>query len=305
MNAKKNSLGRGLGALIEGANVPKEIVEAVEVGNEVDLALIDVNPFQPRQAFDEEALQELATSIRQLGIIQPVTLRKLDNGRFQIIAGERRLRASKIAGLKKIPAFVRSADDQAMLELALVENIHRADLNSIEVAISYQRLIDECNLTQELLSDRVGKKRATISNYLRLLKLPAEIQLGIREEKLTMGHARALISIDETEKQIEVYHHLVIENLSVREVEDLVRNINVPINTEGTDKKSSEKSNKIDRPELNKDYEGLRNQLSKHFSSQVEFKRNIKGSGKIIISFRSDEELERIIATFDTKVNLE
>ena len=303
MSAKKNSLGRGLGALIEDANVPNEIIQAVELGNEVDLALIDVNPFQPRQAFDEESLQELAISIKQLGIIQPVTVRKLDSGRFQIIAGERRLRAAKIAGLTKIPAFIRSADDQAMLELALVENIHRADLNSIEVAISYQRLIEECNLTQELLSDRVGKKRATIANYLRLLKLPAEIQLGIREEKLTMGHARALISIDETNRQIEVYHHLINENLSVREVEDLVRTINEPANIDKLDKTAPEKGNKFDKPELSKDYEELRNRLSKYFSSQVEFKRNRKGAGKIVISFQSDEELERIIATFDNKVN--
>ncbi len=303
MNAKKNSLGRGLGALIEEANVPREIAEAVEVGNEVNLTLIDVNPFQPRQAFDEDALQELAVSIKQLGIIQPVTLRKLENGRFQVIAGERRLRAAKIAGLTKIPAFVRSADDQAMLELALVENIHRADLNSIEIAISYQRLIEECSLTQELLSDRVGKKRATIANYLRLLKLPAEIQLGIREEKLTMGHARALISINESEKQIEVFHHLINENLSVREVEDLVRILNEPIKNDGQDKTTHEKSNKTDKAELSKDYEELRDRLSKHFSSDVEFKRNNKGAGKIIISFHSDEELERIIATFDTKAN--
>jgi ParB family chromosome partitioning protein len=190
-----------------------------------------------------------------------------------------------------------------MLELALVENIHRADLNSIEIAISYQRLIEECSLTQELLSDRVGKKRATIANYLRLLKLPAEIQLGIREEKLTMGHARALISINESEKQIEVFHHLINENLSVREVEDLVRILNEPIKNDGQDKTTHEKSNKTDKAELSKDYEELRDRLSKHFSSDVEFKRNNKGAGKIIISFHSDEELERIIATFDTKAN--
>jgi ParB family transcriptional regulator, chromosome partitioning protein len=185
MSARKNALGRGLGALIEGANVTKEIVQAVEANNEIELSLIDVNPFQPRQNFDEEELQELAISIKQLGVVQPVTLRQLDNGRYQLIAGERRVRAARIARLEFIPAFVRSADDQGMLEMALVENIHRTDLNPVEVAVSYQRLVDECNLTQESLSDRVGKKRSTIANYLRLLKLPAEILLGLREEKIS------------------------------------------------------------------------------------------------------------------------
>jgi ParB family chromosome partitioning protein len=293
MNAKKNSLGRGLGALIEDATLPREIVQAVEADNEVEISLIEVNPFQPRKKFDEEELQELATSIRQIGIIQPITLRKLENGRFQIIAGERRFRAAKIAGLTTVPAFIRSADDQGMLEMALVENIHRSDLNSIEVAISYQRLIDECALTQESLSDRVGKKRATIANYLRLLKLPAEIQLGLREEKLSMGHARALISIDDIDKQLEIYNKATLENLSVREVEELVRLLNEPEKSSVSLKKGKEESS------LSQEYEGLRHHLTKHFNVPVDFKRNEKGSGKIIISFKSDEELERIIATLD------
>jgi len=299
MNAKKNALGRGLGALIEDSTIPKEIVQAVEASNEINLSLIDVNPYQPRQDFDQEALQELSISIKQLGIIQPITLRSLDNGRYQIIAGERRFRASKLAGLTKVPAFIRSADDQGMLELALVENIHRADLNAIEVAISYQRLIDECSLTQELLSDRVGKKRATIANYLRLLRLPAEIQVGLREEKLSMGHARALISVDDSVKQIELFNKTVDEKLSVREVEELVRLLNEPIS-------KIEQSPKKEKPESSEDtheYEDLRHHLSKYFNSQVEFKRSGKGAGKIIISFKTDEDLERIISVLDSKVN--
>lgn len=294
MNVRKNSLGRGLGALIEDASEPvaKEIIQAVEATNEIGIDTIEVNPFQPRQQFDEEALQELSVSIKQLGVIQPITVRKIGENKYQLIAGERRFRAAKLAGLKKLPAYVRSADDQAMLELALVENIHRADLNAIEVAISYNRLIEECSLTQESLSDRVGKKRSTIANYLRLLKLPATIQLGIREEKLSMGHARALISIDDNDKLLDVYNHIINEGLSVREVEELVRNIDKP--KEVKEKKTSE-------PELSKEYEDLRQHLAKHFNAPVEFKRTPKGAGKIVISFKSDEELEKIIAVLDSR----
>lgn len=294
MNAKKNSLGRGLGALIEEANIPKEIVQAVEANNEVSLSLIDVNPFQPRQHFKEEELQELAISIKQLGVVQPVTLRQLSDGKYQLIAGERRVRAARIAGLEKIPAFIRSADDQAMLELALVENIHRSDLDAIEVALSYQRLIDECNLTQENLSDRVGKKRSTIANYIRLLKLPAEIQIGIREEKISMGHARALVTIEDTDKQLSIFHQVIENNLSVREIEELVRNLD-------KEPEPAKKVQKKETVEPDKDYEELRAHLSKYFDSPVEFKRSEKGSGKIIISFKSDEELEKIIAVLDKK----
>jgi ParB family chromosome partitioning protein len=294
MNAKKNSLGRGLGALIEEANIPKEIVQAVEANNEVSLSLIDVNPFQPRQHFKEEELQELAISIKQLGVVQPVTLRQLSNGKYQLIAGERRVRAARIAGLEKIPAFIRSADDQAMLELALVENIHRSDLDAIEVALSYQRLIDECNLTQENLSERVGKKRSTIANYIRLLKLPDEIQIGIREDKISMGHARALVTIEDADKQLSIFHQVIENNLSVREIEELVRNLD-------KEPEPAKKVQKKETVEPDKDYEELRAHLSKYFDSPVEFKRSEKGSGKIIISFKSDEELEKIIAVLDKK----
>jgi ParB family chromosome partitioning protein len=217
MNAKKSALGRGLGALIEDVetnnNKPAESVASI---NEIDIHAIEINPFQPRKTFDEDALQELASSIRQLGIIQPITVRKINGEKFQLITGERRFRASQLAGLETIPAYVRIADDQAMLELALVENIQREDLDAIEVAISYQRLIDECNLTQENMSDRVGKKRSTIANYLRLLKLPAEIQAGIRQKKITMGHARALVNVEDVEKQLSIFHHVMEQDLSVR-----------------------------------------------------------------------------------------
>jgi len=299
MNAKKNSLGRGLGALIEDASVPKEIIHAVEADNEIELSLIEVNPYQPRKDFDQDALDELAESVKQLGVIQPLTLRKLENGRYQIIAGERRFRAAKMAGLKKVPAFIRMADDQAMLELALVENIQRADLNAIEIAISYQRLMDECNLTQESLSERVGKKRATVANYLRLLKLPAEIQLGLREEKISMGHARTLLAINDHEMQTEVFHQIISDGLSVRDVEEMARNINEP--SERNDNKPSQKAVKGKTESKNIEYEDLRQHLSKHFNSLVEFKRGNKGDGKIIISFKTDEELERILTILDAK----
>jgi ParB family transcriptional regulator, chromosome partitioning protein len=297
MAVKKVVLGRGLGALIEDSTITREIVQAVEANNEIELSLIDVNPFQPRQNFDKESLQELADSVKHLGIVQPVTLRKLDNGRYQIIAGERRLRAARMAGLERIPAYIRSTDDQGMLELALVENIHRTDLNAMEIAISYQRLVDECSLTQESISERVGKKRATISNYLRLNKLPAEIQLGIRSEQLSMGHARALITIDDPEIQIEIFNKVVKEELSVREVEDLVRTLNEP---QSKDEPQARKKSG-DNSQQSQDYEGLRMQLSRHFNTNVEFKRNDKGAGKIIIPFKTDEELERIISVFDRK----
>ena len=219
---KRSALGRGLGALIEGS----ETTQAPgPVSNEVLISEIEANPFQPRIHFDEEALTDLANSIKELGIIQPITLRKLESGKYQIIAGERRFRASKIAGLTSLPAFVREAGDETMLEMALVENIQREDLDAIEIALSYQRLIDECNLTQETLSEKVGKKRSTISNYLRLLRLPAPIQKAIRDQEITMGHARALVNIQEPETQIMIYRQVVKYDFSVRKTEDIVRKI--------------------------------------------------------------------------------
>jgi len=287
MMAKRNALGRGLGALIDDAG-QEHTVEADSV-NEIEISRIEANPFQPRSTFDEEALNELAASIRELGIIQPITVRKIDDRRFQLISGERRLRAAQIAGLKKIPAFVRFADDQGMLEMALVENIQREDLDAIEIAISYQRLIEECKLTQENMSDRVGKKRSTISNYLRLLKLPAEIQLGIRDKQISMGHARALVNIEDAAAQLKIYYRIIDEGLSVRKTEDIIRDVNTP-------KVNENNKEKVRLPE---EYEQLKKHLEEHFSTLIDFKRNNKGSGKIVIPFNSDEALERIMGIID------
>ncbi len=297
--AKKNSLGRGLGALIESQETsPREAAttpEAPKVSDgvaEVKIENIDANPYQPRTIFDEEALNELATSIKEIGIIQPITVREKENGKYQLISGERRLRASKIAGLKKLPAYIRKADDQNMLEMALVENIQREDLDAIEIAISYQRLIDECELTQELLSQRVGKKRATVTNYLRLLKLPADIQLGIKDRKLTMGHARALVNIEKPQDQLKIFNKIVEQELSVRKVEELVRGLNMP----GEEPKKEKSA-------LPQEYLSLKDDLAHFFQTNIEFKRSNKGDGKIVIPFKTDEDLERLIAIFD-KLNI-
>lgn len=287
--ARKNALGRGLGALIDDAD--REKYDNIDSISEIYIDQIETNPYQPRSKFDEEGLNELASSIRELGIIQPVTVRKLADGRFQLITGERRYRASIIAGLKKMPAYFRTADDQAMLELALVENIQREDLDSVEIAISYQRLIEECQLTQENLSDRVGRKRSTISNYLRLLKLPAEIQLGIREKKLTMGHARTLVNIEDPKTQIKVFYRVIDEELSVRKTEELVRQMNRNANR---DTSKNERKQKI-----NEDFQELSKHLSEFFNTRVQFKVNEDGKGKIVIPFDNTEEMERIIGILD------
>jgi ParB family transcriptional regulator, chromosome partitioning protein len=287
---KKSPLGRGLGALIEG--VEKEVLEKkVEVNLQIDINSIDSNPFQPRTRFDAQALEELAASIRQLGIVQPLTVRETGDGRFQLIAGERRLRAARTAGLTHVPAYVRTADDTAMLEMALVENIQREDLDAMEVAITYQRLIEECNLTQEQLSDRVGKQRSTVANYLRLLRLPAEIQLGIRNRSLTMGHARTLVNIEDPNKQINIFYHVIQEDLSVRATEELVRHFQ---SQAAKDPARGEK-----RKKLNSEYGELAGQLSKLFASEVQFRINEKGRGKIVIPFSDNDEMERIIALLD------
>ena len=287
MMAKRNALGRGLGALITDAD---QMRDTAPVSNEIAITEIEANPFQPRIHFDEEALQELAASIKELGIIQPITLRKTAGGKYQIIAGERRFRAAKLAGLDKVPAFVREAGDEAMLEMALVENIQREDLDAIEVALSYQRLIDECQLTQETLSERVGKKRSTVSNYLRLLRLPAVIQKAIREQEISMGHARALVNIPEPETQIMIYRQIVKYDFSVRKTEEIVRKISSE-DSEGTVSR---------KPSGNSDiYSELKTHLSKYFHTSVGFKIDDKNKGKIIIPFNDSKELERIIGIFD------
>jgi len=287
--AKKNVLGRGLGALIADAAeepVTREIV--VSAIQELDLADIRPNPFQPRTEFDEEALSELAASIKAIGIVQPITVRAVEEGKYEIIAGERRFRASKLAGLSTIPAYIRKTEDDSLLELALIENIQREDLNAIEVAISYQRLIDECNLTQDGLSERVGKKRATIANYLRLLKLPAQIQLAVRDKKISMGHARAILGVEDPDTQLMIFEQILEYDFSVRKVEEIVREL---VHPQVEDK--PKKSNEIG------DYIELQKHLSRRFDTKVELKRNESGKGKIIIGFKSDAELEKIIELLD------
>ena len=288
--AQKNALGRGLGALIEG--VEKEVLDKkVEPNMNISIDAIDGNPFQPRAHFDNQALEELASSIRKLGLVQPITVREAADGRFQLIAGERRLRAARMAGLTHVPAYIRTADDQAMLELALVENIQREGLDSIEVAISFQRLIEECKLTQEQLSGRVGKQRSTISNYLRLLRLPAEIQLGIRNRQLTMGHARTLVNIEDPKTQIEVYYRIIDNDLSVRQTEELVRSLQ--------SEKIKDPARMARRKKLNEDFRQLSDHLNSIFSTKVSFKINEQGKGKIVIPFNNPEEMERILGVFD------
>lgn len=288
MSAKKNALGRGLGALIDSEEDREKIVKAAAGISEIPVDQIETNPFQPRAGIDEDSLADLASSVAKLGIIQPITVRELDENKYQIITGERRWRAAKLAGLSTIPAYVRKADDQGMLEMALVENIQREDLNAIEVAISYQRLIEECKLTQEMLSERVGKNRATISNYLRLLKLPAEIQLGLRENRLSMGHARALITVEDPEILMKIYNKIIHEDLSVRKTEALVKKL--------TESKPVDQDAEEEVPAA---YQDLQEHLSRFFEIPVEFKRNNKGNGKIVLHFRNDEELEKIIAILD------
>lgn len=289
--AKKMALGRGLGALIEDNKTfePERDFHPTSTMNEIDIAGIESNPFQPRTTFDDTALEELAASIKELGVIQPITVRKIAEDRFQIISGERRCKAAKLAGLTRIPAFVREANDQEMLEMALVENIQREDLNPIEIAISYQRLIEECRLTQEEMSSRVGKNRATISNYLRLLKLPAEIQIGLRDRRISFGHARTLINIEDPRTQTKIYFQIINEDLSVRKVEAIVREINNPP-AESTIAKSKPSSEQ----ELGGDFREFRQRFSEKINAKVDVKRDEKGRGKIIIPFDSDDDFFRI-----------
>lgn len=297
--AKKNVLGRGLGALIADADkepVTREVV--VSAMQELNLADIRPNPFQPRTEFDEEALNELAASIKSIGIVQPITVRAVEDGKYEIVAGERRFRASKLAGKTTIPAYIRKTEDESLLELALIENIQREDLNAIEVAISYQRLIDECNLTQDGLSERVGKKRATIANYLRLLKLPAQIQLAVQDKKISMGHARAILGVEDPDTQLMIFEQILKYDFSVRKVEEIVRELanpkpEEPVIPEEPAPEKHKSGNEIG------DYIELQKHLSRRFDTKVELKRNESGKGKIIIGFKSDAELEKIIELLD------
>lgn len=284
---KRSGLGRGLGALLEDSGEKGKISGsgATPKGaiSEIDITKIETNPWQPRTDFDEDALNELAESIKVQGIIQPITVRALSDKEFQLISGERRLQASKKAGLKTIPAYIRLADDQQMLEMALIENIQRENLNAIEIALSYQRLLAECDLKQEQLGDRVGKNRSTVTNYLRLLKLPPDIQVALRDGKLSMGHARALISVDDVSLQLEIFNQIIRQDLSVRKVEELVRS---------KDKKEEKATKSVAAdPEIKK----LQTKLSSHFGSKIAIKSNDQNKGEIKIPFSSTEELNRIL----------
>jgi ParB family chromosome partitioning protein len=289
---KKQALGRGLSALLKESS--SDITSANDknadkvVGNiiEIELDAIEVNPYQPRSYFNEEALRELASSIKELGVIQPITVRKLDGNKFQLVSGERRFRASKLIGNETIPAYIRIANDQEMLEMALVENIQRKDLDPIEVALSYQRLIDEIDLTQEEMSQRVGKKRSTITNYLRLLKLDPIIQTGMRDGFLSMGHGRALINIEDTEDQLRIYEKILHQKLSVRQTEQLVKNLK-----EGNTKTAKTTNKEIEIPKYVS--KGIKT-FSEYFGHKIDVKISGNDKGKIIIPFHSEEDFNRL-----------
>lgn len=284
------ALGRGLDALISTGEVSVNGSSSI---NEVEIEKIKANPNQPRREFDAEALEELAESIRQIGIIQPITLRQMEDGTYQIIAGERRWRASQMAGLKAIPAYVRTADDEKMMQMALVENIQREDLNAIEIALAYQNLIEQYNLTQDALSEKVGKKRATIANYLRLLKLPAQVQMALQKHEMDQGHARALLGLQQPSLQVKLFNEIQQRGYSVRQVEEMVKSIN-----SGETVKSGSKTLKDRKKTLAEEYIPLRDRLCEIFQAKVQMTCSA-GKGSISIPFANEEELERIIALFD------
>ena len=289
---KRNALGRGLDALLSMDEVKTEGSSSI---NEIELSKISVNPNQPRSEFDETALQELADSITEIGIIQPITLRKLTDTEYQTIAGERRYRASLKAGLSTIPAYIRTADDENVMEMALIENIQREDLNSVEIALAYQHLIEQYNLTQERLSERVGKKRTTIANYLRLLKLPAPIQMALQNKQIDMGHARALITLANPKVQIELFEEIQKHDYSVRKVEEMVKTL-----SEGESVKVGTRKITPKRGKLPEEFNLLKQHLSGFFNTKVQLTCSDKGKGKISIPFGNEEELERIMEIFDS-----
>lgn len=312
MAKKRNALGRGLKSLLDDRDPsllvdgnPKQDIESEEVNQiigetigvivRVPLDQIEVNPFQPRTEFDNNKLKELSDSILIHGVIQPITVRKLENNNYQLIVGERRLRASKMAGLEAIPTYVRAANDQESLELALIENIHREDLNALEIAINYKRLIDECNLTQDTLATRLGKNRTTVTNYLRLLKLVPEIQLAIKSNVITMGHARAIISIEDPVLQYSIFKEIIKKHYSVRQVEALVR--------KWQSQKSKSKKNdgveKIDNFAMDLHYKKVKESLTSYLDAKVVLKVKGKGSGELIVLFRSTDDLNRILGLID------
>lgn len=287
MAAKRNALGRGLDSLISMDNIQTSGSSAI---NEVEISQISPNPEQPRINFDEEALSELASSIKELGIIQPLTLRKIASNSYQIISGERRYRAAKIAGLTSVPAYIRTANDTELTEMALIENIQREDLNAIEIALTFKKLIEQYNLTQERLSERIGKKRATIANFLRLLRLPAEIQLGLRDKTVDMGHARAILGVEKPSLQLKLYNETLKKGLSVRQVEALAKQYqtseNAPIDTYTVKRNKS-------------DFDMLRKHLSDVFNTKVQISCDTSGKGKLIFPFTNEQQLSALIELFD------
>ena len=289
MTKYKSALGRGLDSLISMDDIQTNGSSAI---NEIEISQISPNPEQPRTTFSEEALEELASSIRELGIIQPLTLRSVGDNAYQIISGERRYRAAKMAGLHTVPAYIRTANDSELTEMALIENIQREDLNAIEIALTFKKLIEQYHLTQEQLSERIGKKRATIANFLRLIRLPAEVQLGLRDKIVDMGHARALLSLDKPSLQLKLYNEIIKKGLSVRQVEALV-------------KQWQEAEEKGDNPTVapkrlkNSDYDMLKKHLSQAFKTKVQFSCSPSGKGKITFPFDNEAELEKLICIFD------
>jgi len=295
MKSKKGALGRGLGAILESPETDitsRDISGKFVVGAiaEIEISKIETNPFQPRTEFDESALKELAESIDKQGIIQPVTVRKAGFDKYQLISGERRFRASKSLGLEKIPAYIRIADDEQMLEMALIENIHREDLNAIEVGLSYQRLIEDCNMTMQQVSEKVGQNRTTITNYIRLLKLPPEIQVAVRDNQISMGHARNIVALEDVEDQLQLLREIIEKDLSVRATEQMLKamkELQKPANPVRNQKK---------RAQLPERYIGIRDHLSSQLATDVDMSRNKRGKGQIVIKFSSDQELERILS---------
>ena len=290
MTNKRTALGRGLDTLISMDDIQTSGSSAI---NEIPISQISPNPEQPRSTFDEESLEELAASIREIGIIQPLTLRSTGGDSYQIISGERRFRAAKIAGLDSVPAYVRTANDSEMTEMALIENIQREDLNAIEIALTFKKLIDQYSLTQERLSERIGKKRATIANFLRLLKLPAEVQLGLRDKLIDMGHARALLAVEKPSMQLKLYNEILKKGLSVRQVEALAKQYNEKSEVETAETQQS--ANHL----TTRDYDILKKHLSATFHTPVKFSCDAAGKGKITFPFQNEEELERLISIFD------
>jgi ParB family chromosome partitioning protein len=293
---KKTGLGKGLSALLDDTEVVQSasslgsVSSAVNLIHPVLLSQIVVNPYQPRTDFDQEALQELADSIKLQGLIQPITVRQVGQNSYQLISGERRFRASKIAGLNEIPAYIRSANDQQMLEMALIENIQRENLNAMEVALSFQRMLDECNLKQEELGERVSKNRSTVTNYLRLLKLPPAIQASIRDNQLSMGHARALVSVENVDHQLFIHKEILAKGLSVRKVEELVREIQ---------SLGAKKSQKKEEDLISFQYQKVQDDLASRLGTRVKLKMKGKNSGLIEIPFLSENDLNRILELLD------